>query len=135
MNHDDEHLKLLSIFHYVVGGLAGLIALIPVIHLTIGLFIILAPEKFHGNGPPPEFLGWIFVGLAAPIITFGWILAAFIFATGRFLARRKRYLFCLVMAGVECIFMPFGTVLGVFTIIVLTRESVKQTFAAGNNGR
>ena len=26
-------------------------------------------------------------------------------------------------------FMPFGTVLGVFTIIVLMRESVKQEFA------
>ncbi len=27
--------------------------------------------------------------------------------------------------------MPFGTVLGVFTIIVLMRDSVKQLFSAG----
>jgi hypothetical protein len=27
------------------------------------------------------------------------------------------------------VFMPFGTILGVFTIIVLSRESVKQMFA------
>jgi len=32
------------------------------------------------------------------------------------------------MAGVECMFMPFGTVLGVFTIIVLMRPSVKEIF-------
>jgi hypothetical protein len=32
------------------------------------------------------------------------------------------------MAGVECIFMPFGTVLGAFTLVVLLRESVKQLF-------
>jgi hypothetical protein len=37
------------------------------------------------------------------------------------------------MAGVECLFMPFGTVLGVFTIIVLMRESVKQVFAANKS--
>jgi len=33
-----------------------------------------------------------------------------------------------VMAGIECLFMPFGTVLGVFTILVLVRESVKPLF-------
>jgi len=32
------------------------------------------------------------------------------------------------MACIECLFMPFGTVLGVFTILVLVRESVKQLF-------
>ena len=32
------------------------------------------------------------------------------------------------MAGVECLFMPVGTVLGVFTIIVLVRDSVKAIF-------
>jgi hypothetical protein len=32
------------------------------------------------------------------------------------------------MAGVECLFMPVGTVLGVFTIIVLVRDSVKELF-------
>ncbi len=40
----------------------------------------------------------------------------------------RRRLFCLVVAGVECAFMPFGTVLGVFTIAVLMRESVKELF-------
>jgi hypothetical protein len=32
------------------------------------------------------------------------------------------------MAGVACMFMPFGTVLGVFTIVVLLRDSVKELF-------
>ena len=42
---DNEHLKLLSIFHYVVSGLAAFFACIPIIHLVIGLFFILAPQK------------------------------------------------------------------------------------------
>jgi hypothetical protein len=34
----------------------------------------------------------------------------------------------LAIAGIECIFIPFGTVLGVFTIIVLMRPTVKELF-------
>lgn len=131
MKQDEEHLKLLSIFHYVVGGLAGLFAMFPILHLVIGLVIILAPGKFEGKGePPPAFIGWFFVIFAGMFIAAGWSLAVCVIVAGRFLARRKRYLFCLVMAGIECIFMPFGTVLGVFTIIVLMRESTKELFLA-----
>ena len=121
----------MSIFHYVVGGMAGLFALFPIFHLVLGLFFIFAPGRFEGKGePPPAFIGWIFVIFAAVIITIGCVFAAFVLTTGRFLAKRRHYMFCLVMGGVECIFMPFGTVLGVFTIIVLMRESVKQLFTA-----
>ena len=131
MSQDEEHLKLLSIFHYVVGGLAALFSLIPVIHLVLGLFFILAPQKLAGKGEmPPAFIGWFFVIFASVVICCGLVFAAFVFSTGRFLARRRHYQFCLVMAAVECIFMPFGTVLGVFTILVLMRESAKSLFAA-----
>ena len=33
-----------------------------------------------------------------------------------------------------CLFMPFGTVLGVFRILVLTREAVKEMFAGNTDG-
>jgi len=39
--------------------------------------------------------------------------------------------YCLVVAGVECILVPFGTVLGVLTLIVLSKESVKTIFENG----
>ncbi|MDE3066531.1 MAG: hypothetical protein KGJ60_03170 [Verrucomicrobiota bacterium] len=129
MNTDEEHLKLLSIFHYVVAGCAAFIALFPVIYIVLGLFMLLAPASFADHGqPPPAFAGWIFVVMGSVFMTLGWIFAAFVFAAGRCLARRKHYTFCLVMACVECLFMPFGTVLGVFSIIVLMREPVKQIF-------
>jgi hypothetical protein len=131
MEQDEEQLKLLSIFHYVVGGLAALFALFPIFHLIIGLIFILAPGSVGSEGePPPAFIGWFFVIFAGMFIIAGWIFAGFVITTGRFLARRIHRLFCLVVAGVECAFIPFGTVLGVFTIIVLMRESVKELFSA-----
>ncbi len=43
MQQDEEHLKLLSIFHYVVGGLAALFACFPIFHLIMGIvFIVLS---------------------------------------------------------------------------------------------
>jgi hypothetical protein len=131
-SQDDEQIKLLSIFHYVVAGLAGLFALFPIIHLVIGLFLVFGSKadfKDNHGEPPPAFIGWFFVIIASVFILIGLTFAGFVLTAGRFLAKRKHYTFCLVMAAIECIFMPFGTVLGVFTIIVLNRESVKQLFA------
>ncbi len=135
MEQDKEHLRLLSIFHYVVGVIAALFALFPIIHFVIGLVMVFAPEIFESEGgePPPAFFGWFFVIFAGMFIMTGWVLAGLIITAGRFLSSRRHRMFCLVVAGVECIFMPFGTVLGVFTIIVLMRESVKEMFSAGRD--
>ena len=37
MNRDLEHLKLLSIFHFVAAGMLALVACIPFIHFFMGL--------------------------------------------------------------------------------------------------
>lgn len=129
MNTDEEHLKLLSIFHYVGGGIAGFFACFPVIHLIMGIAMLAGSFSGRGQGPP-AILGLIFIMMALVIMTLGWALAICLIISGRRLARRKCYKFCFVIACVSCAFMPYGTVLGVFTIIVLMRPSVKELFAA-----
>ena len=130
LNRDQEHLKLLSIFHYVFSGIVALFACFPIIHLVVGIMFIMAPETMtdkSGNAPPP-FFGWMFAIIGGVIILAGWIFAIFLLFAGRFLARKKHYMFCLVVACLSCLFIPLGTVLGVFTIIVLIRPSVKELF-------
>ncbi len=132
MNDDREHLRLLSIFHYVVAGFAGLFACIPLIHLTIGLAFL--SGRFPGaDGPDPNgrLVGGVMVAIASVILLFGWTLVALLVLAGRSLARHRRYTFCLVMAAISCAFMPFGTVLGVFTLLVLLKPSVKELFGVG----
>ena len=132
MNQDLQHLKLLSIFHYVVAGLLALIACFPIIHFVVGLMMLIAPASMSGNGePPPAAVGWVFVLLAAAIILLGWTMAICLMVAGWFLRQGKHYMFCFVMACIECLFHPFGTVLGVFTIVVLLRPSVKRLFETG----
>jgi hypothetical protein len=81
----------------------------------------------NGSLPPP-FLGWLFALVGGFAVLAGWIFAICLVMAGRFLSQRRRYLFCMVIAAIGCMFMPFGTVLGIFTIIILQRPSVKEQF-------
>jgi hypothetical protein len=131
MNQDEQHLRLLSIFHYVVSGLCALFSLFPTLYMVMGGFFVYAARHYPpkpGQEPPPEFMGWIFIAIGSLLFLAGLTLAVSILLAGRTISQRKRYWLAFVVACVECLFMPFGTVLGVFTIIVLSRESVKQLF-------
>jgi hypothetical protein len=133
MNRDEEHLQLLTIFHYVVAGVAALFSFLPLLYTTVGAIFIFAARHGMakpGEDLPPEFLGWIFAVLGALLFLIGIAMAICILIAGRSLALRKRYSFAFVMACIECLFIPFGTILGVFTIVVLSRESVKALFSA-----
>jgi hypothetical protein len=131
MNQDNEHLRLLAIFHYVVAGLAALFSFFPLLYTTVGAIFIFAAR--HGTPKPgeelpPEFLGWVFVVLGLLLFLLGVAMAICILIAGRCLSRHKHYTFVMVMACIECLFIPFGTILGVFTIIALSRDSVKAFF-------
>ena len=135
MNQDKERLRLLAIFHYIVTGLAALLSFFPLLYTTIGaIFIFVARHGTPkpGEDLPPEFLGWIFVGLGLFLFLLGIAMAICILIAGRCLSLRRCYSFALVMACIECLFIPFGTILGVFTIIALSRESVKALFSTAS---
>ncbi len=127
MTQDEHHLNLLSVFHYVVGGLTALFACIPFIHLTIGI-VILSGAFDGAESRPPRFLGILLAAVAACCILAGWALAAAMIVAGRRLRGRKSHTYCLVVAGIECAVIPFGTVLGIFTILLLMKDSVKTLF-------
>jgi hypothetical protein len=50
--------------------------------------------------------------------------------------KRRGRIFSLIVAGLNCLCFPFGTVLGVFTFVILLRDSVVEVYeaAAGKLG-
>jgi hypothetical protein len=129
MNNDAEHLRLLVIGHYVAAAITALVACFPLIHLTVGVALLLNPPPAHNSEEfPVPLVGLLFALIGGAFVLAGWTLAACIFVAGRSITARKRYYFCLVVAGVSCAFFPFGTVLGVFSLLVLLRPSVKAWF-------
>ena len=127
---DEQHLRLLSVFHYVVGGLAALFACFPILHLVLGIVALAGGLDGSDEEFPALLFGLIFTIIPLLIMLLGWTFSICMIVAGRNLAQKKRRMFCLVMACIGCAFMPFGTVLGVFTIIVLMRPSVQQLFKA-----
>jgi len=128
---DREHLELLSIFHYVVAGITGLASLLPLAHLALGLSVI----SRAGAGRRPGFddlfaaaVGWFFVLFAGLAVACGLTFAACLAIAGRSLAQRERYTFCLVVAAIACAVVPFGTLLGIFSLLVLLRPTVRAAF-------
>ena len=128
MAQDEHHLKLLSVFHYVVGGIAFLFALIPTIHLTIGTLMVSGEMGKAGEEVPLQLIGTVLI-----VIALLWMVSAAVYGicmilSGRALAGQRRYMFSLVMAAISCAFIPFGTVLGVFTILVLMKDDVRALY-------
>jgi hypothetical protein len=122
-----EHLRLLSIAHYVMAGLTALWSCLGLLYAGMGAFMALGQFQTQSN-PPPAFMGWLFVGIGLTVLVLGWGFAFCLFLCGRYIARRKSWLFCLIIAGLHCPAMPFGTVLGVCTFIVLLKPAVKEEF-------
>lgn len=130
---DATHLDLLGIFHYIVAGFSALFSLFPVIHLAIGIAMVTGHmDGMHAKPgePDPALFGWFFVAIAGVLIAMGLTFSALLAYAGRCLRQRRRHTFCLVMAAISCAFVPFGTVLGIFTLIVLTKPSAKALFAS-----
>ncbi len=130
MNQDESHLNLLRIFHYVSGGLHLLAILFTGLYVFLGAMFLTDPDFFGGsssNAPPP-FMGWMFlvIGLVTSAMLLGYCVCQFITAWA--LGARKWWTFCVVVSGFNCINLPIGTILGVFTILVLARGSVKESF-------
>ncbi len=134
MDRIEENIGLLSIFHYVFAGLIALFACIPIIHITLGILFLVMPEKMcegDCSEQPAQVIGWIFIGVGSFVMLIGWTFAVLVAMAGRFLARRVHLKYCIAVAAASCLFMPFGTVLGVFTLIMLTKKEVEALFAKG----
>ncbi|MDQ1347549.1 MAG: hypothetical protein QG573_921 [Acidobacteriota bacterium] len=129
MTQDEEQLHLLSVFHYVLAGLCALFSLLPLIYFAMGLAMMSGMGAGRSGGEFGALLGGCVVagkGGLFLVYAVGYALALFLAA--RYLAERRRHTFCVVVAALSCCFTPLGTVLGVFTLIVLFRPSVKTLF-------
>ena len=126
---DMEHLRLLSIAHFVLGGLVALFALFAIAYLLFGSLAMVSHNTTADN-PLPILAGGIFIFVGIAFLCVGTALAVGLILSGRFLAQRRNYWYCMIVAGLCCLFTPFGTVLGIMTILVLNRPSVKALFVA-----
>ena len=129
-NKYSQTLDLLSIFHYVLSALIYLKGLFALIMMGVGT-IAVAGVLF--DRPDDMEVGLVVLGLiffAAPtlFLCITWAIATAVLFAGRRIAKRTNLTYCQVIAGLECICFPFGTILGATTLIFLAKAEVKESF-------
>jgi hypothetical protein len=125
---DERHLRLLTAFHYAVAAVAALCACVPLLHMVFGIVLLIKPDAVPSRFTPfglESLIGILFTVMGGVVAAIGFALAVCLFLAARHLTERRRWTFCFATAVASCTFFPFGTVLGVFTIIVLLRPGVK----------
>lgn len=125
-NTDRDTLHILSIFHYIMAGIIALISCIPLVYLALG--VTMTVGGVSENVPVLGIVGAALSAVTGLVILVGWGLAVLVFLAGKNLDRQTRYQVCLFGAGVLCIFLPIGTILGVFTMVTLQSDSVRELF-------
>jgi len=127
-NRDREQLKPLEIFHYVLMGLSVASIAFLVMHYMIMSTIFSNPHMFDNAKQKPPFDPVQFFHILIWFYIFGGAWGGFSFfanlASAVCLHNRKCRMLSMVVAGFNCICIPFGTALGVCEIIVLVRPSV-----------
>ena len=136
---DDEHLRLLTIGYYISAGISAAYSLLGIFYALMGGMMGLAishsavsaaARAGQSNDAAPQIIGGLFALVGVAIFLSLIAIAALKFYVARCLEQRKSRTFCFVIAILSCLGVPYGTVLGIFTILVLERPTVKRLFDA-----
>lgn len=149
-----DRLRLLSLGYYISGAIGAAFVSFLLIHFFLFLgFSFIPGSQWNASTPtprsaqyasptlsptasptsstaqaPPAIMFRIFAGVIGLIIICGWTLGALTAYAGHCIKKRKHKLFIYVMAGINCIWIPYGTVLGIATILLFQWPEVQAEF-------
>jgi len=129
---DADHIKVLAIFHLIFAVLCILGIAFLLLHYSVMHYFFANPDiwKKQNNPPPKEFFElfhyfvWFYMAFGVLLL----IGSGLNLISAACLHKRKGRTFSLVIAGLNCLQIPFGTALRVFTFIVLMRDSVRLSY-------
>ena len=146
-----ERLRLLAIGFYVKGAVGAAFISFLLLHFFMFLGFSFMPESSWqpkappqtsveslsvspspppppANQGPPVLMFRIFAAVIGCVILAGWTFGALTIYAGRCIRNRERRIFIYVMAGLNCALIPWGTLLGVSTFIILQMPIARREF-------
>jgi hypothetical protein len=123
-----HHLSTLSVLHYVYGTLVCLLGLGILSIVLLGGFLQSDWLSQQADEPVPAWLGGF-------LQTLGWVLFLFTqtwgllnLVSGYLISMRKGRTLSFVTAALNCLNVPFGIALGIYTFITLSDAQVRQEY-------
>lgn len=128
--NNTNHLEMISIFHYALAGLIFLKGLTKIFFMGIGIIAAagVLSERPQGMGIALFVLFLIFLAIPLLLLSLACAMAILVLLAGRYISTRKHLGYCQIIAAIECLCVPLGTILGIFTFMQLTKPEVKETF-------
>ena len=126
---DEGDLNTLSILHWVWTALLGCMSVGMVGYfILIAGFVANAPSGPHSHPGDQQMAAGVIgvMGVVMFLIMVPLFVLHVLAAAG--LKKRTRYMLTFVIACLTCMSFPLGTALGVWTIMVLQRPSVKALY-------
>lgn len=125
-----RHISTLSFLHYIYGAFVCMGGFVALVFIGLGLFLSSDFIAQESGDPAPGFIGALFQ-------TFGWVFFIAVevwgllnIASGYWISRRRNRTATQVIAAFNCLSIPLGLALGLFTFAVLGDEEVKQDYQA-----
>ncbi len=126
MSREEKTLDLIALLHQILAVITGITSLIPLVYLIFGVFLL---NVDGGAGDPtPRVFALVYIIISTLLILAGWTLAVLVFIAGIKLRKRQSYKYCMVIAFMECLLLPLGPILGIYTIITLNQEEYIYLF-------
>ena len=130
---DEEHLRLLAIGHYISGAISVGLSLLfgvqlSVMHALMGGVLGPATSRAGELPIPPDQVMSIVTSVFAFLVTLGIIFGALQLLSGWFMKKRRYRLFSFIVALPNLVFFPYGTLLGILTLMVLSRDTVRDLY-------
>lgn len=125
MDRDKKHLKRLS----QIQILYGILNLFVSYYYYQAIFVLVDGYRKELEKTNPEVQVALLIGFGFILFLIGIAILFCIILAGQSLALYENYTLCLVVAIAECLIFPIGTIIGVYTIIILRRDSVKKLFS------
>ncbi|PYI94763.1 MAG: hypothetical protein DME97_00065 [Verrucomicrobia bacterium] len=146
-----ERLRLLAIGFYVKGAVGAIFVSFLLFHFVFMLGFSFMPESAWNPPPksattvqslsvtpspsprpmnqgPPVVFFRVIAGVIGVIILLGWTFGGLTIYAGRCVQKRTHRLFIFVMAALNCPFIPWGTLLGIATFMLMQTPVAKREF-------
>ena len=133
----EEHIKVLSILYYINAGMHLFGVLGGIFYAAMGAVFRTMVEAMPARDESAEFVKvfvWFFVALGGAIACVSLVGAVCNFLSARWLRAKTHRTFSLVVAAITCINIPLGTVLGVFTFIILAKPEALEMYDEAARG-
>jgi hypothetical protein len=126
---DSEHLRLLRIGYFISAATNLIWVFFPLIYVVMGAFMLFGGfDDGKSSNAPPRSIGLVFIFIGMGISLISVTFSVLKLLTAQAIGKRKWKGLIFTTAAISCLGIPWGTALGVLTLIVITRPSVASQF-------